>query len=283
MAIQSYLKTVQYSQTMSPPGYNADGVDHFLFVAQADYSEYFRPAMAGMLRVVGVSARLAVGYTYDEPDRNEVVLVRDLNAHGWAEVFFPDYGWVDFEPTPGRELPGPELFFEGGLFAEGPGEEDPFADLEWDESQLPPLGSRDGDNQGGIGLGLSVRVWLALAASLVAIFLVLRVGLRWLLGTPARASEVYRKLTRLAALAGFGPAKGQTPREFGLGLGRRLPILRPAFATVVDAYGRGRYGQKNLTLEEEREVGAAWRQVRLRLLRQALGRLGRLGRRATPP
>ncbi|MBI2171080.1 MAG: transglutaminase domain-containing protein [Chloroflexi bacterium] len=283
MAIQSYLKTVRYSQAIPPPGYNADGVDHFLFVAQAGYSEYYGSAMAVMLRVVGVPARLAVGYTYDEPDANGVVLVRDLNAHGWAEVFFPNYGWVDFEPTPGRELPGPELLSQEDLYIEGLGEDDPFSEFEGDESELPPLGSRDGgDIQGGILLGLSVRLWLALATSLVAIFLVLRAGLRWLMGTPSQASAVYRKLTRLTALAGLGPAAGQTPREFGLSLGHRLPDLRPAFATVVDAYGRGRYGQKNLTLEEERVVGVAWRQVRLPLLGQALGRLGWPRRAAVP-
>jgi hypothetical protein len=54
-----------------------------------------------MLRSVGVPARMAVGFTQGERDGNTYV-VRRLNSHAWTEVYFPNIGWVEFEPTAGQ-------------------------------------------------------------------------------------------------------------------------------------------------------------------------------------
>ncbi|MBI4313121.1 MAG: transglutaminase domain-containing protein [Chloroflexi bacterium] len=271
LAIQAYLKTVPYSQTIPPPGYNADGVDHFLFVAKSGYSEYYGSAMAVMLRTVGVPARLAVGYTFGDVDDSGVVAIRDLNAHGWAEVYFPRYGWVDFEPTPGQDVPSFELL-EGGVGFGGAGDDELLNDLEGDEQDLPPLGSggNNARDQGGIRIGLPTRGWLILVAAIAGVGLLLRQGLRWLLVTPRRVEGVYRKLSRLTALAGLGPQEGQTPREYGRLIGSRLSGFQTNLDAIVDAYSRRLYGQKSLTLEEERVVGEAWRRVRVPLLGLAL-------------
>lgn len=105
-AIAGYLRTLPYTTNVPAPAYDADGVDHFLFNLGAGYSDYFGSAMAVMLRAVGVPARMAVGYGMGELDKEGNVIVRDRNSHGWTEVFFPGYGWVEFEPTPGHERPG---------------------------------------------------------------------------------------------------------------------------------------------------------------------------------
>ncbi len=283
LAVRAYLKTIPYSQNIPPPGYNSDGVDHFLFIAKSGYSEYFGSAMAVLLRAAGVPARLSVGYLYGEQASDGTVLERDLNAHGWAEVYFPTYGWVDFEPTPGLDSPTDAMLAAADVleFPLGPDA----TDLEGDEGFLPPVGlvneGNDAD-QGGFKLGLPSRGWLILAAVLAAVVLLLRWGMRWLLGTPRRAVEVYGKLARLADFAGVGPVQGQTALEFGGRLGRAEPDMLPAVAVVVRAYSAGTYGQKNMTLEQEQEVGKAWRQVRLALLRKALGRIIWLGRRRLP-
>lgn len=107
VAIQDYLRQLTYRQDIKAPPLDMDGVDYFLFISKAGYSEYFASAMVVMLRSVGVPARLAVGFVSDELDpentdpEKTVYVVRDSHAHGWVEVFFPEYGWVDFEPTPG--------------------------------------------------------------------------------------------------------------------------------------------------------------------------------------
>jgi transglutaminase-like putative cysteine protease len=67
------------------------------------YCQHYAGAMALMLRLLGVPARVAVGFTsgeYDEGDKEWTV--KDTNAHAWVEVWFPEYGWIPFDPTPGR-------------------------------------------------------------------------------------------------------------------------------------------------------------------------------------
>jgi hypothetical protein len=66
------------------------------------YCEYFATAMVTMLRTQGIPARYAVGYSTGERVGG-TYQVRAMNAHAWVEVYFPDVGWVRFDPTPGGE------------------------------------------------------------------------------------------------------------------------------------------------------------------------------------
>src|SRR5947207_7422350 len=53
-----------------------------------------------MLRELGIPARVASGYARGEYDEeNAVYHIRESDSHTWVEVFFPDYGWIQFEPT----------------------------------------------------------------------------------------------------------------------------------------------------------------------------------------
>ncbi|MBU2008946.1 MAG: transglutaminase domain-containing protein [Chloroflexi bacterium] len=147
LAIQEYLRRLTYRQDIKAPPLGADGVDYFLFISKTGYSQYFASAMVVMLRSLGVPARLAVGFVSDEYDlEKNVYEVRDSHAHAWVEVFFPEYGWVEFEPTPGWLLPavsspplaGGELVNAGWGFGFGPGAvfgEEP----EFDEDGLPRI------------------------------------------------------------------------------------------------------------------------------------------------
>ena len=57
--------------------------------------------MALLLRMGGVPARVASGFTPGSLDRRRgEYVVRDLDAHSWVEAYFPRYGWVTFDPTP---------------------------------------------------------------------------------------------------------------------------------------------------------------------------------------
>jgi transglutaminase-like putative cysteine protease len=78
-----------------------DLVDFFLFDpnGQRGYCEYFATTMAVMARTLGLPARVAVGYAPGERVDTGIYQVRDKNAHLWAEVYFPGYGWQIFEAT----------------------------------------------------------------------------------------------------------------------------------------------------------------------------------------
>ncbi len=76
-------------------------LESFLFATHAGYCQQFAGAMALLLRLGGVPARVAVGFTsgsYDSATKEWVVA--DNDAHAWVEVFFPHYGWIRFDPTP---------------------------------------------------------------------------------------------------------------------------------------------------------------------------------------
>ncbi len=77
-----------------------DVVDQFLFEMEAGYCEYFAASMTVMLRSQGIPARYVVGYTPGTPNGDGTYTVRGMNAHAWVEVYFPDHGWVAFDPTP---------------------------------------------------------------------------------------------------------------------------------------------------------------------------------------
>ena len=84
----------------SPPA-SAYPLASFLFDTKAGYCQQFSGTMALMLRMGGVPARVASGFSpgsYNR-DRKEYV-VRDTDAHSWVEAYFPKIGWVTFDPTP---------------------------------------------------------------------------------------------------------------------------------------------------------------------------------------
>ena len=75
----------------------------FVNETRRGYCQHYAGAMALMLRLLGVPSRVAVGFTSGDykSDAKEWV-VKDTNAHAWVEVWFPQFGWIPFDPTPGR-------------------------------------------------------------------------------------------------------------------------------------------------------------------------------------
>ncbi|MDX6649805.1 MAG: protein-glutamine gamma-glutamyltransferase [Solirubrobacteraceae bacterium] len=89
-----------FAYSESPPRH-AVPLEAFLFDDRLGYCQHFSGAMALLLRMGGVPARVAGGFSpgaYDRRRRDYVV--RDLDAHSWVEAYFPGYGWVTFDPTP---------------------------------------------------------------------------------------------------------------------------------------------------------------------------------------
>ena len=98
-SIESYLaKGYDYSE--KPPLRRYPLVS-FLFDDKIGYCQQFSGAMALMLRMNGIPARVSAGFTPGAFDHEvKEYRVRDLDAHSWVEVWFSDIGWVPFDPTP---------------------------------------------------------------------------------------------------------------------------------------------------------------------------------------
>jgi protein-glutamine gamma-glutamyltransferase len=74
---------------------------HFLFTDKFGYCQQFAGSMALLLRMGGIPARVAVGFTTGSFDSvTHQYVVGDVDAHAWVEAWFPHYGWVRFDPTP---------------------------------------------------------------------------------------------------------------------------------------------------------------------------------------
>jgi transglutaminase-like putative cysteine protease len=87
-----------YSERVAPRTYP---LESFLFQDRRGYCQQFSGSAALMLRMLGIPARVASGFTPGSlnADTKEYV-VRDLDAHSWIEVWFAGIGWVPFDPTP---------------------------------------------------------------------------------------------------------------------------------------------------------------------------------------
>ena len=81
---------------------SSDALLEFLTETRVGACQQFSVAMAAMVRSLGYPARIASGYQAGTETEDGTFLVKSSDAHAWVEVLFPDYGWLAFEPTPGR-------------------------------------------------------------------------------------------------------------------------------------------------------------------------------------
>lgn len=97
----------QYDQKdVAVPSRNEDYVDQFLFETHKGYCDNFSTSMLVMVRSLGIPARWVKGYTQGDfrglgDSGKRLYVVTNNNAHSWVEVYFPNIGWVPFEPTKG--------------------------------------------------------------------------------------------------------------------------------------------------------------------------------------
>ncbi len=103
LAITDYLRNnMTYVETLEELPTNQEPIDWFLFDYKKGFCNYYATAAVLLLRIVGIPARLAVGYaegTMEDIQSANVYVVRQRDAHAWPEVFFPNLGWIEFEPT----------------------------------------------------------------------------------------------------------------------------------------------------------------------------------------
>lgn len=110
-ALQDWFRT-QFNYSLdTKAGHGDDALVSFLQSGEG-YCEQFAGAYAAMARSLDIPARVAVGFTpgNEDPDDPDVYHVLGRHAHAWPEVYFPGSGWVPFEPTPGRGMPGAQSY-----------------------------------------------------------------------------------------------------------------------------------------------------------------------------
>ncbi|MHB9148936.1 MAG: transglutaminase family protein [Thermoleophilia bacterium] len=121
LRIERYLPAHYTYSLEVPPSAFVSPIAAFLFDTRTGYCQHFAGAMALLLRLNGIPARVAVGFTTGEQVGTWTYLVTSNNAHAWVEAYFAGVGWLPFDATPGRDLPLP------GPSSTSPGFVDPFA------------------------------------------------------------------------------------------------------------------------------------------------------------
>jgi len=276
LALESWLRQeggFRYDE--SPPRLERSPLVGFVTRTKAGYCQHFAGAMAAMLRMLGVPARVAVGFASGTKRADNTWVVTDHDAHAWVEVWFRGHGWIAFDPTPGRGT-------FGGSYSFASDSNEAVAALRRGELADAPPDARSprepdaGDLPVAVPGGVDER-----APSLVAIALLL--GALWVVGVgvgkalvrrarylsrdPQRVATASRRElegflrdqgVEVSSNAGFASLQIAVHRELGLD-GRPYTI----------AAARARFGPPG---SRDRGAAAARKELR-RLIRAARGEL----------
>ncbi len=277
VAIQRWLRSFRYTLELPATAREAT-LQHFLFQRRAGHCEYFSTAMVVLLRAAGVEARNVNGFLGGEWNRfGGYLAVTQNQAHSWVEVWFPGYGWVTFDPTPGGAAAEERIaswYWPGRILLDG-------IQHRWSKWIL----DYDAELQSGL-----VRQWAGLLGPMrptgepspegsrrrgrvlggALLVLALLIGFRWLRRRPPtlpRETRAYIRLLDTCRRAGLPTPPGLTPlallERLGLSHARAVNPAR----RVVDHYLRARYGGEVLGKSELREMSQALTATR-RMLRQ---------------
>lgn len=283
VALETYLRDFPYNLQVEAAPPRTDSVDFFLFEQKAGYFDYHATALAVMLRTVGVPARVAVGYALDPTTATETTYtVRKEDAYSWVEVFFPEYGWVNFNPTPDRPAGGAGGIGTGGLPRENPTDFPTLEDLFPIEGGeiITPFPEDIGDALDEEPVIQDQPPWtliwtlVALLAAAAIIALAARVTWNWGLGSLQGRAQLWAKTQRLAGWAGLGTETGETPNEWSRRMGGAVGAEDDA-VILSRAYEEARYGRPEQQRVPEDDASGAY----VRLRNALFGRLFRYGKR----
>ena len=226
-----------------------DVADYFLFDLQRGYCDYYATAFVVLARAAGLPARFATGFAagnWSAPERQWVIT--EAEAHSWPEVYFPEVGWVAFEPTAALPLP-PRIGQPAAVSS---------AASVSDFEPLAPEAAAD------------TRIaWVLMVAVLAAfaIFVLVR-RLR-------RRDDPWQALLAWGGRAGAPLSQGETPLEYGARLAAAVQGsgADPELVRIVGRELRGlsddvsivQYAPDNARAEPVLRIQERWRRLRLYL------------------
>ncbi|MDQ3689869.1 MAG: DUF3488 and transglutaminase-like domain-containing protein [Chloroflexota bacterium] len=283
-ALATYLQrdpSFTYKTKAPAPENGEDLVDFFLFdevSGRQGYCQYYASAMVMMARSLGLPARVAVGFAPGELTEPNTYLVREANAHAWAEIYFPGYGWQIFEATKSIESRFVRPTGDPSSVAPPRVGIDPLLDFELDPAlrreinALPSVDFIEGGTDAARpeaptatdssrnGNALLVAV-LILGAAGFAWLRMRHLQRRWRL-LPA-GDRAWKRLTLAADRAGVGPRPSETIYEYSGWLEEQLPSHVEPIRTVADGKVWQAYSGRRMTQSASSRLEEAW--VRLRL------------------
>ena len=278
IAVRDYLRSeITYNDQIAAPPADVEPIDYVLFELKEGYCTYYASAMAIMLRSVGIPTRIVNGYSQGEyVDEVGAYRVRASNAHTWVEVYFPQFGWIQFEPTaalPLVERPETPPGNPGDGFPDleapaGPDAADVANRLTGEEQ----LENGAAVNEGLLAPGSRVRLLLHALAGSVLVTLaggVVVVANHFNREIEANVEKSYGRLGSWARWLGVFFHPGDTPYERADRLTEVVPEGRRSIHNLTEQYVVRRYSPP--TRDENRlDTQKEWQVLRPLLLRKSL-------------
>ncbi len=241
-----------YSLDNPPVPGNIDAVS-WLLQTRHGYCTYYATAMTTMARQLHIPARVVNGFTRGHLDQQRNVWVVDgSDAHSWVQVYFPAFGWINFDPTPGFPLHTsstlqPVVPAAATVHPKQPPVRVTPTPGSKKAQPVPAAASQRRDDPSGQATNSLLNFLLGLSlATLICSLLVLAIASArywWLNLYPGSTfiAGTFWRLCRLASWAGLAPQAWQTPYEFSHLLCQRLPRDAPPVWRLTELFVRERW------------------------------------------
>jgi hypothetical protein len=297
LALEHYFRAKPFKYELTPTyNHSLPPLAAFMLLSHRGYCQMFSGAMALVLRLHGIPARIAVGFLPGKLQGSSTYLVNDRDAHAWVEVYFPQYGWLPFEPTPGSHLPtdtsisSPKFSqqFKGGGYSKAfqkyvstlgvnplskatpGGLKSKFLEGNFSGFQRTGTERGFGGSGGSSGHGKFLEWLFTIALAVVAAVLVVKVvSVRWRYlrrGPRAQAAAAYHDLATFVGDQGLEIRPEETFEELARRLQDQLGVDAAGFAQSAT---RARYAPLPVAEGEarvlRRELRSIKRDVRHRL------------------
>ena len=254
--------------TLQPPLLGSNSIDDFLFQTRRGFCEHYASSLVFLMRAAGIAARVVTGYQGGEANGGYTI-VRQSDAHAWAEVWLPARGWTRVDPT---AAVAPQRVEQGLYAAADNANELPFlarrgeslwravaltwdrANNAWNQWVLAYGPKRQKEFLSGLGFG---RVdWQQMViAMIVALFTIMLVAIlftqlrrRRKLDPVARA---YQQFCDKLARRGLPRAAHEGPLDFTQRIARERPNIAAQILQIGKLYAGLRYGSVQQPRERE--------------------------------
>jgi transglutaminase-like putative cysteine protease len=258
--------------TLVPPQLGRDTVDEFLFVTRRGFCEHYASSFVFLMRAAGVPARVVTGYQGGEMNPlGNYMIVRQSEAHAWAEVWLKGEGWVRVDPTaavsPARIQVGIAAAIPAGdplpISVRGSIQLLNRIHFTWDAianswNQWVLGYTPDRQTRLLSDVGFRSATWQTLAALLMSVagavvaVLALLVLRQLRVVPPDPLARAWRAFCRKLARRGTHKRPGEGPRDFARRAVAEQPALEPKIRAIADLYIGMRYGGRAGKAQERR-------------------------------
>jgi transglutaminase-like putative cysteine protease len=261
--------------TLEPPLLGADPVDEFLFNTRRGFCEHYAAAFVTLMRAAGIPSRVVIGYLGGDFNQSGgYLLVRQADAHAWAEVWLEGQGWTRVDPTaavaPERVELGIDMLRRMAARGMEPGslttielakafelnwfthawrrarQSWDYVNISWYFWVVDYTSQRQNEFFAMFGLNRLSWIWVALVTAAIVLLTLLCYGVALWRQTPVRdpVQRLYRRFCRKLARAGLARAPHEGPLNFAQRAITHRPDLRSPIGTITRLYLELRYGQR---------------------------------------